>query len=74
MPVLTAAYAVNVEIGRSHGKIPLPHSEVSELARRVERYRARWIAKDRFYSAEESSAPGLNRDRFKGCHQQEEKT
>ena len=56
VPVSSAAHAINGEIGRSHGKIPLPHSEVSEVARRVERYRREWVAQGKFYSAEQRSA------------------
>ena len=61
VPVLTAAHAVNAEIGRSHGKIPLPHSELSEVARRVERYRARWIAKGEYYTQEQRTLWGRER-------------
>lgn len=53
VPVLTAAHSVNAEIGRSHGKIPLPHSELIQVARSVERYRREWVTEGGFYSAEE---------------------
>ena len=65
VPVLTAAHSVNVEIGRSHGKIPLPHSEVSEVARRVERYRREWVAKGVSIQPRREGY-GLNGDRLGG--------
>ena len=38
--------------------VPLGDSEVAELAKSVERYRARWIAKGRFFTEDEREAWG----------------
>lgn len=56
VPVLTAAHAINGEIGRFHDKPPLEQSELVQVARSVEKYRREWIAKGRFYSSERRRA------------------
>ena len=48
IPALTALMAINAEVSRRHGKPPLDASEVSGIAKSVERYRARWIARGQF--------------------------
>ena len=53
---LSAAHVINQDFD-----IPLPHVEVAATAKSVHRYRARWIAKGRFYSAEQRSAWGRER-------------
>ena len=58
VPVLTALMAINAEVAKKHGKPPLDAGEVSGIAKSVERYRKRWIEKDRFYSQAERSAWG----------------
>ena len=70
MPVLTAAHSVNAEIGRSHGKIPLPHSELIQVARSVERYRREWVTEGGFYSAEERRLWAA-KTAIQGCRQSE---
>ena len=61
VPVFTALMAINAEVARKHGKLPLDAGEVSGIARSVERYRAGWIAAGRFYTEAERSAWGQAR-------------
>ena len=61
VPVLSALMAINAEVARKHGKLPLDAGEVSGIARSVERYRAGWIAAGRFYTESERSAWGWER-------------
>jgi len=61
VPVLTALMAINAEVARKHGKPPLDAVEVSGIAKSVERYRTRWVAAGRFYTAAERSAWGQAR-------------
>ena len=53
LPVLPMARATNEDLDA-----PLPDSEVAGLAKSVERYRAGWIAKGRFYTEAEREAWG----------------
>ena len=48
VPVLSALMAINAEVSRKHGKPPLDPGEVSGIAKSVERYRVRWIARGQF--------------------------
>ena len=48
VPVLQALMAINAEVASKHGKPPLDAGEVSGIARSVERYRAKWIARGQF--------------------------
>ena len=48
VPVLTALVVINAEVAKKHGKPPLDSGEVSGIARSVERYRTRWIARGQF--------------------------
>ena len=45
---LTALMAINAAVSGKHGKPPLDAGEVSGIARSVERYRAKWIARGQF--------------------------
>ena len=61
VPVLTAAHAINREIGRSHDKPAMEQSEVIHIARHVEKYRKAWVAKGRFFSVEQRRIWGQER-------------
>ena len=61
VPVLTALMAINAEVARKRGKPPLDAGEVAGIARSVERYRAGWIKRGRFYTESERSAWGQAR-------------
>ena len=56
VPVLTAAHAINGEIGQSLNRPPLDQSELAQVVRSVEKYRREWIAEGRFYSSEQTRA------------------
>ena len=58
VPVLSALVVINAEVARKHGKPPLDATEVSGIARSVERYRSKWIKQGRFYTQAERSAWG----------------
>ena len=64
--VLTAAHVQN-EHYRDHPLGPLDLGELEDVARSVERYRARWVARGRFYSEAEREAWGRARGRASGA-------
>ena len=53
---LAAAHVINQSF-----EVPLPHSEIAATARSVHRYRARWIAKGKFYTPEQKTLWGRER-------------
>ena len=61
VPVLSALMAINAQVAKRHGKVPLDVGEVSGIAKSVERYRSRWIATGHFYTEAERTAWGRER-------------
>jgi len=63
VPVLTALMAINAEVARKHGKPSLDAGEVSGIARSVERYRTRWVARGQFSEVGDLERSTWGRDR-----------
>ena len=59
--VMAAALSINEEIGRLHGKAPLDRSEVDGIVRSVHRKRKEWIAKGSYYTPEQRTLWGRER-------------